>query len=451
MMLRILAIAGGVAAFMAVPTGVMAHGLGGRADLPVPVEFFLVAGGIALVVSFVLLALLWPDARWQEPAPTRPVAAATTLRRTGLVLQVVGIVVFLAAVAGGLFGNDNASRNILPVIVWVGFWLVVPFLSAVVGNWYAYLNPWRTGGGLLGIGRTEKPEYLERFGVYPATAAFIAFTWLELVYSHSSQPRDLAIAALVYTGLMFAVMGAAGLRTGLAVGDGFTAYNGFISRISPLGRDGDGRLVWRGWLRALPAMSVWRGSALFVAAMIGTVTYDGISATRWWRDRWGLRVNDEWFGTLAILATVGVIAAAYYGACWAAGRLAGSERTPGAIADSFAHTLVPIALAYAFAHYFTLVLFEGQQALALMSDPFGQGWDLFGTADWEINFTWLSPNVVWYTQVTAIVGGHIAGVVLAHDRAIADFGKEDAVRSQYAMLGLMVGLTILGLTLLATS
>jgi hypothetical protein len=86
--------------------------------------------------------------------------------------------------------------------------------------------------------------------------------------------------------------------------------------------------------------------------------------------------------------------------------------------------------------------------ISTLSDPFGQGWDLFGTADRAINY-WMSPRVVWYIQVLAIVTGHVTGVILAHDRALAEFPPVRAVRSQYAMLALMVALTALGLTILA--
>jgi hypothetical protein len=110
--------------------------------------------------------------------------------------------------------------------------------------------------------------------------------------------------------------------------------------------------------------------------------------------------------------------------------------------------LVPIALAYAVAHYFSLILFEGQQVISSVSDPFGLGWDLFGTRGYKINF-FLAPEAIWYIQVAAIVGGHLTGVVLAHDRALSDFPGASAVRSQYAMLVLMVCLTGLGLLILA--
>ncbi len=143
-----------------------------------------------------------------------------------------------------------------------------------------------------------------------------------------------------------------------------------------------------------------------------------------------------------------MVGAAYYLASWAAARIAGSDRTASDIAASFAHTLVPIGLAYAVAHYFTLIIYEGQQLARMASDPFGLGWDLFGTADWSIVFA-SSTLWIWYVQLVAIVAGHIGGVVLAHDRALAEFGELEAARSQYAMLVLMVGLTSLGLFILA--
>jgi hypothetical protein len=188
--------------------------------------------------------------------------------------------------------------------------------------------------------------------------------------------------------------------------------------------------------------------------LIGTVTYDGISGTPWWDELTfalvGTAQHSIWFQSLALVAVVAVVGGAYLLACWWATRIAG----PGgvgtvAVVRSFAHTLVPIALAYAFAHYFTLVAFEGQLLIPAISDPIGLGWNLFGTLDYRPNYTWIPPMAVWWVQLTAIVGGHVMGVVLAHDRALAVFAGPRAVRTQYAMLTLMVALTALGLTVLA--
>jgi hypothetical protein len=332
--------------------------------------------------------------------------------------------------------------------VWVVFWLVVPFTGAVLGDWYTDINPWRTLGRVLRVGRGERMWILERAGIWPAGALLLGFTWLELVSRESGSPTTLATAALVYTLGMVAVMAYAGRETALAVSDAFTPYNRLISSISPVGRREDGRLLWRGWLRSLTVVPPWPGLAAFVVIAIGTVSYDGASGTTWFRTAFGELSESTWGETLLLVCTVLVIGAAYWVASAVASRMVGDDWTAARVAARFAHTLVPIALAYAVAHYLTLIIFEGQQLIAALSDPFALGWDLFGTADRKVDFFITASEPVWYVQVAVIVTGHVLGVILAHDRALADFGR-DAVRSQYAMLLLMVALTTLGLLILS--
>jgi hypothetical protein len=117
---------------------------------------------------------------------------------------------------------------------------------------------------------------------------------------------------------------------------------------------------------------------------------------------------------------------------------------------AFVHSLVPIAAAYVAAHYLTFLLFEGQAIVYLASDPFAQGWDVFGTADSAIDYSLISQNGTWYAQVGLVVAGHVAALTLAHDRALAVYREAKlAVRSQYWMLAVMVGFTSLALWLLA--
>jgi hypothetical protein len=439
-----------VAAFVALPTPALAHGLGGRSDLPVPLEYFLVGAFVVLLLSFGALAVLWPEPRLQD-GPRYRGSGWRVPRWLSGIIALVGLLWLALVLAAGLFGDEGARSNIAPVSVWIVFWLVVPFASAVVGNVWSVANPWHTMSRVMQLDRTAANDPL---GVIPATVVFVSFTWLELVSDQSAEPRVLGIAAALYTAYLLTWALAYGTRRMLTSADGFTVYFRLLSAIAPFGRGPDGRLHRRGWLRALPVIPEWRGLDLFVIAMIGTVTYDGLSATPWWDDLTfalvGLEQSARWFRTLSLLAVVAVVYLGYRVACAWAARMASEPDIDGRrVALAFAHTLVPIALAYAFAHYFTLVAFEGQLIVPAISDPLGLGWDLFGTVDFRPNFTWIGPTAVWWIQLVAIVGGHVSGVVLAHDRALAMFHGEKAVRSQYAMLALMVALTSLGLTILA--
>ena len=272
--------------------------------------------------------------------------------------------------------------------------------------------------------------------------------WLELVYPANTTAQTLSLAVLYYGLYLVAAAFLLGPRTALDAGEAFEVYTGVISAMAPLELRYPDRPERRPWFAALPHLPRRRGKTAFIVAMIGTVSYDGMSTATWWRDMVGDRARDMWFETAALLATVAAIGALYYAASLVAARLAGTGRSATDVAASFAHSLVPIAFAYAFAHYFSLIVFEGQQLIHAASDPFSRGWDLFGTAEWQIVFT-PSQVWVWYVQVMVIVLGHIGGVVLAHDRALAEFPTEVAVRTQYAMLVLMVILTGLGLLILA--
>jgi hypothetical protein len=456
---RLVVVATAVVAATAFDAAVAsAHGIGGRADLPVPVSYFAVGAGIAIVGSFVLLSALWTEPRLQGGSWTG-IGRRTRARRLVAALRAIGVASLVLVVLGGLVDGDASPLNIAPVLVFVYFWLVVPFASAAAGNLWRWMSPWAALSRRLNAHRPEREGLLATIGIWPAVVALIAFTWLELVSPTGAEPRTLAIAALLYTAFVVGAGYLAGPESGLRLADAFHTYNGLISRIAPIDivpadkvgtavATAEVGIVRRRWLSALPTLPEWPGLATFVIAMIATVSYDGASGTELWASLTGDVRRETWFETLSLLGFIAAIGVAYGAASWAAARLAGSGWTARRVAARFAHTLVPIALAYAVAHYITLVLYEGQLLIVTASDPFGLGWNLFGTAEWDVRF-FLSPEVVWYLQVMAIVAGHIAGVVLAHDRALADFGGEVAVRTQYAMLALMVALTSLGLFILA--
>ena len=130
--------------------------------------------------------------------------------------------------------------------------------------------------------------------------------------------------------------------------------------------------------------------------------------------------------------------------------MAGLTGRPEAdLARAFAPSLIPVVVAYSVAHYFSFLVLEGQAVYALASDPFGMGWDLFGTVEYQVNYTWISTSAIAWTQTAAIAAGHAMGVAVAHDRALELFESNRlAVRSQYPMLAAMLFYTVTGLFLL---
>jgi len=203
------------------------------------------------------------------------------------------------------------------------------------------------------------------------------------------------------------------------------------------------------------------GTIAFVAVMIGTVTFDGLSQGAAWRSVGGslqdaltsagleASAAQQVAATVGLLACVVLVAAFYALGSRYAQRLAPSMSAER-VRRGFVHSLVPIAFVYVAAHYLTFLLFEGQGIAYLASDPLGRGWNLFGTATAAVDYGVISQNATWYVQVALVVAGHVAALTLAHDRALALYGEaRAATRSQYVMLAIMVGFTTLALWLLA--
>jgi hypothetical protein len=275
--------------------------------------------------------------------------------------------------------------------------------------------------------------------------------WLELVHPSGASPRVVGQAIIVYTVITLVGMAVFGRETWNRNGEAFAVYFDLLSRISPLARRTDGAVVFRPPLSGLTEVAPRPGLVAFVITAIGSTTFDGFSSSEVWVRATGslTRLGRALADSGGLVAMILAMAVAYSAAMAAAAAILRRPRTWHPLAVRFIHSLIPIAFAYAAAHYFSLLVLEGQLGIALLSDPFGAGWDLLGTAEWRANLTLLSANAIWYVQVGAIVAGHIAGVVLAHDRSVALFPPRSATRTQYALLAVMVLFTIGGLVVLS--
>jgi hypothetical protein len=454
----------------AMPEPAAAHGLVGRADLPIPAWLFGWAAALVLIVSFVGLATLWQSPRFEDQQDVRPLPARLSSvvvnRVTETVAGVVAVALLAMTVWSGLVGVQTPEDNFAPTFVYVLFWVGLVPLSIVFGDVFRAFNPWRAIGRAAEFalrqltGSRQAPfRYPEWLGRWPAAAGLLGFAWLELAAPGGDDPSTLAVAALVYTAITLTAMACFGTEPWVTRGEAFSVYFNLFSRISPVAVQ-EGRLGLRRPLSGITTLPVLPGTAALLVVMIGNVMFDGASEGKPWTDvapglqevfedlGFGLSASVALTSSVGMLVALAIVAAIY--AVGVTGVHAIDQRPRVAVSRLFVHTLIPIAAVYVLAHYFSLLTYNGQAMAHLASDPLGNGWDLFSTASSTVDYGVVGATAIWYVQVGVLVAGHVCALVLAHDRALVLYGRaRAATTSQYWMLTVMVAFTTFGLFLLS--
>gem|GEM_PF-167262 len=457
-----------------------AHGIGGQADLPISLSLAISGAVAALVVSFTVLVVAWRTPRYatgldaepdadpetglevdqpDETAPTRPSYGLVALR-------VVGLIGFAFTAMTAVLGEDQLTNPFFGII-YVWLWVGVVFASLLFGPVWRAISPMRTinaalariSGGDPDRGVIDYPAWL---GHWPAAIALYSFVWMELV---NRTPTDLGTVRLwcaVYVAAMLVGGAVFGSRF-YEYADPFEVYSSLVGSLSIFGRDDEGRFALRSPLAGAATIPSRAGLVAVVAVLFGSTAFDSFrESTFWIRTIQEATVTGYTLNNLALVAFclgAGLIFSAgtafaglLFRASWRPWRWFALEpltipRTE--LPRRLAHSIVPIVAGYIIAHYLTLFIDVGTQTLARASDPLGKGWDIFGTAAVEPTY-WFAyhPSVLAAVKVLAVVIGHVAAAVLAHDRAIALLPRKHQITGQLPLLAAMVTFTAGGLYLL---
>lgn len=487
-----------------------AHGFGQRYDLPVPLWLYLLGAGAAVILSFVVIGIFvrgtpglhsYPCLNLLHTRIGRIFAHPALL----LMLKLASVILFVLAILTGFLGSRNPMKNLTPTLVWVVWWVGLAYVSALLGNLWALINLWKIiFGWAEALYRRLYPEgelslklpYPSWLGIWPGFLLFFIFAWIELVFSGRAWPANLAFLAILYCAycaITWLGMLLFGKERWLECGEAFSIAFGLLARFSPTEvrvvkpeicascsldcRDLNGECIncyecfeladdnEREWNLRPFAVGLLRNEkvppsmAAFVILMLATVTFDGFTATPLFGSlesnlfalvpfigEWRITVID----TLGLALFPTLFLAVYLFVCRLMVAASGCELPVEALARVFVFSLIPIALAYHLAHYLSYLLTQGQLIIPLLSDPFGWGWDLLGTKSYRINIAVVGARFTWFMAVASIVLGHIIAVYLAHVIALRNLKEaKAALRSQYAMLALMVGYTVVSLWIIA--
>lgn len=447
----------GIALLLAGASEALAHTSNRGFVMLLPTQYYLVGGSLAVAVSFVLLALV--PGSWFKPPKPEILPEQPDQSESRLWISCLSFLLLGGLITIGFFGSRDPLANLLPLTIWTIWWVGLPLLHAIFGNLWHWLNPWSGPvhliGRLLPVGRFTYPE---RLAYWPAIAGFAAFAWFELISLSPEDPEVLAYAVLVYWVATLLAMLLFGERDWLEKAECFSVFFRLISRLAVIGPGPRLRLPGTALLGHTPLPT---SGVLFVLLTLSAVSFDGFSRTFVWLSAIGInplafpgRSAVTWSNGFGLIAMWLVLSAGYYAALWT-GRLFCHRPPPlRTVAGMLVYSIIPISLGYHLGHYLTVLLVNGQYALAAISDPLGLSWDLLSLQPFTVTTSFLNNaadiSIIWNVQSGAIVIGHVLAVVAAHRLSLGLHDSEnDAVLSQLPLALVMVGYTLFGLWLLS--
>ena len=444
---------------------VLAHGLGGSSDLPVPYAYSVIGAAWALTFTFALVAFAWRRPRFDPLKPGHPLPSAVTAlvdsRLTRGVAATAALLFAVWVVSAGLWGPQtqaNALLGVFYVLLWVGLVAV----SLLFGPVWRVISPVRTVYVLLqritpqSLSRARL-SYPEGWGYRPAAVGLFAFVWMELASPNPASLPWVKSWLLMYVVVLLGGAWLCGQRWFARV-DPFGVYSMVVSRLSPFRRNPETRRIAIGnpfdHLLSLP---IRPGVVALLAVLLGSTAFDSFSSSVTWRNfADGLAkaihvvpvaVSLSALRTIGLLVFAAVVATTFSLAARATGGIDREQRR--ALPGQLAHSLVPIVVGYIFAHYLSYLVERGQQAVFALADPFGKGWNLLGLGHLHVAYVLsLHPTVLAVIKVTSVVTGHIVAVIAAHDKALRLLPSGHQLTGQLTMMLVMVSYTFTGLYLL---
>ena len=451
-----------LAALLLLPNA-YAHGFGSKIDLPLPTYLYWIGGGAAVIASFAIISIFVNrktdnDSYWKYNL--RNISLIDTLYKNKSLLgifKIISIGLFVLSILTGVLGSQFPEYNFVPTFVWVIWWGGFIWVHILFGDSWNFVNPWKNIYELIKF--SEKPirKYPEKLKSWPAFMFFLVFAWVELIYPDPANPQFLGNLIFLYSVIVLLGMRIYGKHKWLDNCEPFTVFFNFISNFSITRVTSDGKIFVRPIASGLLDVKFKFDQLCFLILILSVVAFDGLISTFFWYNLIGIeafggsgRYDVLYINTISILLSFLVFMGIFYLFVGISKMVTQTKYSIGELAMALVPSLLPISIVYHLAHYSAYFFLNGQLIIKLISDPFGFGWDLFGTKSYEIVRT-IDFLFLWNYQVLVIIIGHVLSVFIAHKLALRIFNdNKKAISSQIPMLILMVIYTMFGLWLLST-
>ncbi len=439
-----------------VPALVFAHGFGTQYTLPLPASLYILGGTSALIASFAILSLYSAPIKATNVLRARRIFFIPQLQKVVRLLSNGGLLFFFLTIATGALGSQFLYENPAPILFWSILLLWFAYANALLGNLWELINPFKKITQWTLERHSPLFSYPTWLGYLPALLLYYIILWIEL-FSGGLGGSALFLSIILQIYLIITLFGSFlfGVEKWFTYGDFFSVFFGIIGKFAPVFVKKDQLEITLPTERLITNEEKEPTIILFILFFLASTAFDGLRETSVWVTT--ILALPESVGNyfsllsqLTLFATPFIFSAIYFLVIWLMKTLTQEPYRVMTLALRFISSFIPIGIAYSLAHYTGPLFIDAQYLIPLASDPFGFGWNLFGTRDYIINIAIISVQTVWYIQLSAIIFGHIVAACVGHGIARRTFAtKRSVILSQLPMMILMVFYTIFGLWILS--
>ncbi len=454
--------------FLFLPQQVYAHAFGASYTLPIPFWLYMYAGAAVLFLSFLLIGIFsssdFTGNDFTERKLTSPLIRSLTSVQAVTMYKGLSLFFYLLTLLSGLIGEDLSAFNFNMTFFWIFFVIGFTYITFIVGNIWEVVNPWKISIELFEkfsqTNVTGRVRYPEKLQYYPAFVLYMIFIGIELFAA--TTPFSLSVLLLQYSFITWIAVFLFGKKAWFRYGEFFSVFFRIVGLSSTFYQKKNNtylRIPFSGLLKEKTADF---SLILFILFMLSSTAFDGFRETNtWYLFYWdvlkglvnpifGAMAGYQLYEIIGLILSPFVFLMLYFITLISMRLLVPSDHSLYKLGSLFVFSLIPIAVVYNITHYFTLLLIQGQVMIRLLSDPFGWGWNLLGTADFVPYARFLQASFVWHFQVVFILLGHVISVYVAHIIAVQVYkSTKKALLSQIPMLFLMITYTIIGLWILS--
>ncbi len=181
--------------FIIAPEFAFAHAAQRGHVLLLPTQLYIAGGAVVVALTFIFMVIVAGKSVIGKNINLNPPEVQD---KPVILLNVLSLIAMIILVWIGFKGSRDPLSNLLPLTIWVVWWIGLTMATVIFGNIWHYISPWPAMEKLISY-LPRIPDHFNsrlfsssKIAYWPAVILFFCFAWLELIHPSPMDPDTIA-------------------------------------------------------------------------------------------------------------------------------------------------------------------------------------------------------------------------------------------------------------------